>query len=88
MADHSIPITKRQQRVVAAIRTYVAVHDVPPTTRELCDMLQMTNNGVHGHLLRLRNRGLVTWAPKLGRTIQLTPAAKSLPLVTLEALSK
>lgn len=42
-----------------------------PTLRELARQLGMTFGGVRYNLLRLREKGLVAWEPRLARTLRV-----------------
>jgi len=65
-------ITSKQKAVLEAILEFTKEHKYPPTVRELCDMLNLKSSStVHGHLSRLKLRGLISWEPSLPRTVHI-----------------
>ena len=66
-------ITKRQMDVMQFIESFTDEHNHPPTIEEISDGIGVESKGVaHGHLSRLRDKGMVTWQKKKTRTIKLT----------------
>jgi len=64
--------TDRQLEVLQAIRQ-LSARGYPPTYRELSAALGIrSNNGVRDHLRALENKGAITRAPGLARSIVLT----------------
>lgn len=52
--------TVRQLEVLAAVRAYVALHGMPPTLREIADLVGVSStNGVTDHLRALVRHGLM-----------------------------
>lgn len=76
MADATSPTT-RQLVVLRRIAEERRRRGHAPTIRELGDALGIrSTNGVADHLRALKRRGLVTWAPSKGRTLDVTPAGR------------
>ena len=66
-------LTDRQREVLNCIREYFDRHQYAPTVREIGRRLGINSpNGVRGHLLALRRKGLLDWQPKEARTLVLT----------------
>lgn len=60
-------------RVLTAITAFVDAHGFAPTTRQLCQLLNVTStNGVHEHLEYLVAAKLITRRAKQSRTIVVT----------------
>lgn len=78
-------MTARQASVIDAIETLTKAKGYPPTLRELGIAIGVkSTNGVKDHLLSLQRRGLVTWEPRLSRSLRLVladapPSQPSLP---------
>lgn len=68
-------LTKRQQSVLEHLAGYVAQHGYPPTLREQSQALGINISAVHQHWQALRDKGCVTWNPKLPRTIRIVEVA-------------
>jgi repressor LexA len=76
MSEHVTP-TVRQLRVMHLIAGGRERDGFPPTIRELMTKLKIaSSHGVWCHLDTLREKGLVTWQPAKGRTLDVTPAGQ------------
>lgn len=83
------PLTTRQQQVLDVIAKYIDKHRRAPSIRDLGELLGIGSpNGVMAHLHALRKKGYITWQCGANRTLQLTRAARGMPLYTLEQLSR
>lgn len=60
-----------KERMVSAIKALTDKLGYPPTVREIADASFLALSVTHGHLERLRKRGLVNWVPNSSRTIHL-----------------
>ena len=67
-------LTERQLRVLGVIMASRR----PMTFREIGKQLSMSLNGVRGHLIRLKAKGLIAYEPNLCRTIR--PTCKFIPV--------
>lgn len=66
----------RAEDVLAAIESYITEHDLPPTLRELMAATAISSTSVIAYQLnRLREAGLITYQPRLSRTIRLVVPA-------------
>jgi DNA-binding IclR family transcriptional regulator len=66
-----IPRSRKGAATLKAIRE-LTVDGVPPSLTELAHALGLRNRStVHGYLVDLRNRGLVTWDPHRERTLRI-----------------
>jgi len=66
-------IPKRQMDVLRFIDSFIDEHEYSPTLEEIAEGIGIESKGVvHGHVSRLRDKGLVTWQPKKTSTIKLT----------------
>lgn len=60
--------TPRQLEVLRTMFAYQHLHGMPPTMRELADILGISStNGMNDHLRALQRRGLVRHRPKTAR---------------------
>ncbi|GBF73139.1 putative transcriptional regulator [Paenibacillus sp. 598K] len=70
-----LTVPKRQMDVLRFIDSFVDEHNKSPTAEEIKEGIGIESKGAaHGHLSRLRDRGLVTWVKYEFRTIRLTEA--------------
>ena len=61
-----------QQRILLAIQQYIHQHRYPPSVREIAAMVGLASTAtVHGHLRRLREKGLIEWEPSCPRTLRV-----------------
>lgn len=62
----------RQQKVLDFIAESIKQNGYPPTVREITLGVGLKSSStVAGHLVRLREKGLVTWDPYVVRTIRI-----------------
>jgi repressor LexA len=80
-----MPLTRRQQDVLALLRQRAAAQDRAPTLEELCALLGVRSRGsLHKHIRALIEAGLVEPSAGRHRGIRLVPEAaceNSLPLL-------
>ena len=80
-----MPLTRRQQDILALLRQRAAAQDRPPTLEELCALLGVRSRGsLHKHIRALIEAGLVEPSAGRHRGIRLVPEAaceNSLPLL-------
>jgi len=67
-------LTAAEQRVLAAVQTFIAEQGLAPTGRELAVLVQVSNVRVHQLLARLEHKGRIRRVPKIARGIFLTGA--------------
>lgn len=64
------PLTIREREVLDAIIATVSYRSVPPTVRELCEMLGVSSTStIHTHLTALRRKGYLTVDPRRPRSL-------------------
>lgn len=69
-------MTKTRERILAAISTHWQENGYAPTTRELCNIVGIKSTAtMHGHLRRLRNKGMITWEAGRVRTLRVVQDA-------------
>lgn len=74
MADN--PLTRRQQEVIDAIRSFSERHGYPPTVRDIGSAIGLTSSStVHVHLANLEKLGLLRRDPTKPRAIELLDRA-------------
>jgi repressor LexA len=74
MADN--PLTRRQQEVIEAIRSFTDRHGYPPTVRDIGRAVGLTSSStVHVHLANLEKLGLLRRDPTKPRAIELLDRA-------------
>lgn len=72
------PPTARQVEVLQLIDAGRKKNGHPPTFAEIASSLCVTSiHTVVCHLEPLKRRGLVTWVPRKGRTLAITPAGRA-----------
>lgn len=80
-----MPLTRRQQDILALLRQRAAAQAHPPTLEELCALLGVRSRGsLHKHIRALIEAGLVEPSAGRHRGIRLVPEAaceNSLPLL-------
>jgi len=75
MSINSTNLTAKQKKVLAAIETYITMHGIPPTVREIGEMVgEKTPGAVQGILTRLEQKGAITRQVGAARSIQLVKA--------------
>ena len=63
-------LSEKQNKVLDAIIRYKQIHGFPPTVREICDLTgYKSTSSVASHLKVLREKGMITWAESMPRTI-------------------
>lgn len=61
-----------QQKVLDALRSFIARHGYSPTISELMTATgSKSRNNIHGCLISLRDAGIVTWQNGAYRTLRL-----------------
>ena len=70
------PLTRRQQEVIDAIRSFTDRHGYPPTVRDIGRAIGLTSSStVHVHLANLEKLGLLRRDPTKPRAIELLDRA-------------
>lgn len=65
-------ITKRQREVLDVINKYVEEKGYSPSYQEIAMRMNISSAAtIHGFLNILRLKGLVTWEPKMPRTLKV-----------------
>lgn len=76
ITEITAPPTNKQKEILRAIDRLSREVAYPPTLREICDALEIASTAnLHGQLLALQRRGLVSKKPSTARSLLLTPAA-------------
>jgi len=72
MAANFNTLTSKQKKVYAAIESYIKTNNIPPTVRELGEMIgEKTPGAVQGILNRLEQKGVIRRQIGMARSIQL-----------------
>ena len=61
-------LTNKQQQIY----DYIASCPICPTMAEVADAAGITYNAAREHLLRMKNKGVITWDEGKSRTIRIT----------------
>lgn len=81
-------LTPLQARCLDAIRR-LTVDGVPPTVAEIqADLGTVSRGTTHNILVRLRERGMVTWLPRQSRSIQIVDATPDLEAMSSGQLDR
>lgn len=65
-------MTRGQEHVLNAIKEYFSVHSVPPTIREIQEMVgHKSTNSIRGHLKGLELAGAIDYEPMVSRGVRL-----------------
>lgn len=66
------PLTSRQAEILTFIQGKVIENGFPPTVREICTATGLASSStVHGHLMRLEEKGYIQRDPSKPRTIKI-----------------
>ena len=71
--------TAKQGQYLAFIHTYALLYREPPAEADFQRFFQVTPPTVHGMIVALERRGLISRVPRQPRTIRLVLAADELP---------
>lgn len=75
MSIHLSNLTSKQKKVYTVIENYLKVHGIPPTVREIGEMVgEKTPGAVQGILNRLEQKGVIKRQVGMARSIQLVSA--------------
>jgi len=67
-----LPLTSRQQEILAWLAKYITDHGYSPTVRELCLAFGFASTqGATCHLEPLRKKGWITWNDGQARTLRV-----------------
>jgi repressor LexA len=67
-------LTEPQAKILAFIKTSVAVHSRPPTLREICERFgYRSTNGADDHLVALERKGYIAREKLVSRGIRVIP---------------
>ena len=61
-------LTNKQQQIY----DYIKSCPICPTIAEVADAAEITYNAAREHLLRMKNKGVITWDEGKSRTIRIT----------------
>lgn len=65
-------MTDRQQAIIDFIKQHVKDNGYPPTVREIGDAEGiLSTSTVHGHLDRMKKKGLLQWKDGISRTLRV-----------------
>ncbi|USK46364.1 transcriptional regulator [Cytobacillus oceanisediminis] len=69
-------LTRRQKEVLEAISEYINKHNYPPAFRDIADMLGIKSSStISDLLLKLKNKGYISWEPTQPRTLRIIKTA-------------
>ncbi|TSB47111.1 transcriptional regulator [Alkalicoccobacillus porphyridii] len=69
-------LTTKQEKVLMAIKSFINENNLPPTSRELCVILGIKSSStVHGHFVRLKDKGYIDWEEAKPRTMKVLKGA-------------
>lgn len=94
MVSNFSSITAKQKKVYAAIESYISQHGIPPTVREIGELVgEKTPGAVQGILNRLEQKGVIKRQLGAARSIQLVSAddqmyAKPVYIPEIKKISK
>ena len=67
-------LTKRQSQILNYVKTYLEKHEYAPSFREIASGLKLSSIAtISDHIQNLKEKGYLTSAKNLARSIQLTP---------------
>ena len=67
-------LTKRQSQILGYIKSYLEKHEYAPSFREIAHSLKLSSIAtISDHIQNLKEKGYLTSARNLARSIQLTP---------------
>ena len=69
-------ISKKQQEILAFLKSEILSHGYPPTVREICDAVHLkSTSSVHSHLESLEKNGYIRRDPTKPRAIEIVDDA-------------
>lgn len=81
MSIHFAALTSKQKKVYSVIESYIKANGIPPTVREIAEMLgEKTPGAVQGILNRLEQKGVIRRQVGMARSIQLVSTDSALYL--------
>ncbi|MGI6776665.1 MAG: LexA family protein [Acetivibrionales bacterium] len=81
MPIHFAALTSKQKKVFSAIESYIKTNGIPPTVREIGEMLgEKTPGAVQGILNRLEQKGVIKRQVGMARSIKIVTPEMSLYL--------
>ncbi len=65
-------LTKKQANLLEQIKAYISSAGIPPTVRELCDLVGINSTStIAGHLNALQKKGYISKNPNSPRSIRV-----------------
>lgn len=65
-------MTRKQLEVLNTIKDYIDREGIPPTVRELCDIVGLKSSStMHGYIKRLENQGYISMIKGSPRSIRI-----------------
>jgi repressor LexA len=65
-------LTRKQEQILAFLKTEIRKRGYPPTVREICDAVQLSSTStVHTHLETLERKGFIKRSPTKNRSIEI-----------------
>jgi len=78
VSDPSLPLSPRQQQILARIAQFIAQHGRPPTRADLARAMGLRNRqGIDQHLRALERKGYLELQPGIARGLRLVDSAAS-----------
>ncbi|MEM7227234.1 MAG: hypothetical protein AAF432_00320 [Planctomycetota bacterium] len=78
LEDRSATVTPRQYETLFHVERWTHQHGVPPTCRELALSIDAALTTAFEHVEALIRKGMLSKEPRQSRSLQLTPAGKSI----------
>ncbi len=70
-------MSERQQRIYEFIKMYIGENQYSPTIREIAVAVGLKSpSTVHGHLDRMRDKGIINFVDSSARTIRILECAR------------
>lgn len=76
LAEKRMKLTEKQKELFNIICNYVDEKKISPTTRELMQLFGLKSTStMHAYLVRLKDKGYITYQTSMPRTIQVLKRA-------------
>lgn len=70
-------LTKKQESIYKSIKRYIKENKKSPTIRELCIINNLSSSTIHDYIVKLRDKGYITFIEHGARSIRIKRKAKT-----------
>ena len=70
------PLTKKQESIYQSIKRYIKENKEAPTVRELAKINNRSIGTIHDYIVKLKDKGYITYIENSGRSIRIKRKSK------------